>query len=173
VGKSFLRASQLPHDSEIGKIRLKMGEGITGWVALHKSVVALASNAAADSRFKAFQALPEDTYEAFLSVPLITGGDVTGVINVHHREKHAHTPDEVALLTFVGEQMVERSRNRGLPSTRRAPLNAWKHWLRWRGRSRPKVTSTGFYNRSPRWLATRSIRRSSPSCWWMKIVASW
>jgi GAF domain-containing protein len=27
------------------------------------------------------------------------------VINVHHREKHPHTPDEVALLTFVGEQM--------------------------------------------------------------------
>jgi GAF domain-containing protein len=100
-----LRASQLPHFEEIGNIRLKMGEGITGWVALHKSVVALSSNASADSRFKSFQALPEDTYEAFLSVPLVTGGDVIGVINVHHREKHFHTPDEVALLTFVGEQM--------------------------------------------------------------------
>ena len=104
-GEIVLRASQLPHDAEIGKIRLKLGEGITGWVALNKSVVALASNAAADSRFKSFQALPEDTYEAFLSVPLVTGGDVIGVINVHHREKHPHTPDEVALLTFVGEQM--------------------------------------------------------------------
>src|SRR5438552_7994311 len=104
-GEIVLSASQLPHDSEIGKIRLKMGEGITGWVALHKSVVALPSNASADSRFKAFQALPEDTYEAFLSVPLVTGGELIGVINVHHRDKHAHTPDEVALLTFLGEQM--------------------------------------------------------------------
>jgi signal transduction protein with GAF and PtsI domain len=105
TGEIVLSASQLPHDSEIGRIRLKMGEGITGWVALHKSVVALPSNAAMDSRFKAFQALPEDTYEAFLSVPLVTGGDVIGVINVHHREKHSHTADEVALLTFIGEQM--------------------------------------------------------------------
>src|SRR5713101_7198170 len=104
-GEIVLSASQLPHAAEIGKIRLKMGEGITGWVALHKSVVALPSNASADSRFKAFQALPEDTYEAFLSVPLVTGGELIGVINVHHRDKHAHTPDEVALLTFVGEQM--------------------------------------------------------------------
>src|SRR5690348_17103256 len=32
-----LEASQLPHDAEIGNIRMKMGEGITGWVALHKS----------------------------------------------------------------------------------------------------------------------------------------
>src|SRR5580704_7754678 len=100
-----LRASQLPHTSEIDSIRLKMGEGITGWVAQHRSVVALGSHAAADSRFKAFQALPEDTYEAFLSVPLVTGGEVIGVINVHHRESRAHSPDEVGLLRFVGEQM--------------------------------------------------------------------
>src|SRR5262245_40131779 len=33
-----LQASQLPHAAEIGNIRLKMGEGITGWVAQHKSV---------------------------------------------------------------------------------------------------------------------------------------
>jgi signal transduction protein with GAF and PtsI domain len=105
TGEIVLSASQLPHDSEIGNIRLKMGEGVTGWVALHKSVVALASNASGDARFKKFQALPEDTYEAFLSVPLMTGGELIGVINVHHRDKHAHTPDEVALLTFVGEQM--------------------------------------------------------------------
>jgi GAF domain-containing protein len=49
--------------------------------------------------------LIEDTYEAFLSVPLVSGGDVIGVINVHHREPHAHSPDEIALLAFIGEQM--------------------------------------------------------------------
>jgi GAF domain-containing protein len=100
-----LRASQLPHASEIGKIRMKVGEGVTGWVALHQSVVALPANAAADTRFKPFQALPEDTFEAFLSVPLVTGGELIGVINVHHRRPHPHTPDEIALLSFIGEQM--------------------------------------------------------------------
>jgi GAF domain-containing protein len=100
-----LRASQLPHSDEIGHLRMKMGEGITGWVALHKSVVALSANASADARFKAFQTLPEDTYEAFLSVPLISNGELIGVINIHHRPKHAHGPDEVALVSFIGEQM--------------------------------------------------------------------
>src|SRR6185369_7644880 len=33
-----LCASQLPHASEIGNIRLKIGEGVTGWVAKHQSV---------------------------------------------------------------------------------------------------------------------------------------
>jgi two-component system, response regulator PdtaR len=100
-----LRASQVPHAAALGTLRMQVGEGVTGWVAEHKSVVALASNAAADARFKRFQTLVEDTYEAFLSVPLVSGGDVIGVINVHHREIHHHTPAEVSLLTFVGEQM--------------------------------------------------------------------
>ena len=100
-----LRASQVPHAADLGNLRMKVGEGITGWVAEHKSVVALASKAASDVRFKRFQALVEDTYEAFLSVPLVSGGEIIGVINVHHREPHEHTPDEISLLTFIGEQM--------------------------------------------------------------------
>lgn len=100
-----LRASQVPHQSDLGNIRLKVGEGVTGWVVEHHSVVALPENASSDVRFKRFQALVEDTYEAFLSVPLVSGGDVIGVINVHHREPHYHNTDEIALLTFVGEQM--------------------------------------------------------------------
>lgn len=100
-----LRASQLPHAAEIGNLRMKMGEGITGWVAQHKSVVALSSNAQADTRFKTFHALQEDTYESFLSVPLISAGELIGVINIHHRPRHVHTPDEIALVSFIGEQM--------------------------------------------------------------------
>lgn len=100
-----LRASQVPHQVDLGQIRLKVGEGVTGWVVEHRSVVALPENAASDRRFKRFQALVEDTYEAFLSVPLLSGGEVIGVINVHHREPHFHTSDEISLLTFVGEQM--------------------------------------------------------------------
>jgi GAF domain-containing protein len=100
-----LRASQLPHDAEIGHVRMKLGEGITGWVAAHNSVVALPRNAARDVRFKSFSSLQEDTYEAFLSVPLVSGGELIGVINVHHREPHQHSSDEVALVTFIGEQL--------------------------------------------------------------------
>jgi signal transduction protein with GAF and PtsI domain len=100
-----LRASQLPHTEEIGHVRLKMGEGVTGWVAKHKSVVALSQNAFADSRFKHFSALIEDTYEAFLSVPLVNGGEVIGVLNAHHKDPHVHTPEEVSLLSFLGEQI--------------------------------------------------------------------
>ena len=104
-GEIVLRASQLPHAAELGTLAMKMGEGVTGWVAEHNSVVVLSSRAGEDPRFKRLPGLVEDTYEAFLSVPLVSSGKVIGVINVHHKEPHAHTPEEIALLTFIGEQM--------------------------------------------------------------------
>ena len=104
-GEIVLRASQVPHAQDLGNLRIKMGEGVTGWVAEHQSPVALSSKAAADPRFKIFPALIEDTYEAFLSVPLINKGKAIGVVNVHHRQKHEHTPQEVSTISFIGEQM--------------------------------------------------------------------
>ncbi len=101
----ILRASQVPHAADLDHLRMKSGEGITGWVAEHKSVVALASNAAGDARFKRFQTLVEDTYEAFLSVPLVSGGEAIGVINVHHRRPHEHSQEEVGIVVFIGEQL--------------------------------------------------------------------
>jgi two-component system, response regulator PdtaR len=105
TGDIVLRASQLPHDAEIGTVRLNLGEGIAGWVAQHKSAVALSKNAFADHRFKHFTTLIEDTFEALISVPLVRGGEVIGVLNVHHRDPHEHTPEEISLLCFLGEQM--------------------------------------------------------------------
>jgi uroporphyrinogen-III synthase len=100
-----LRASLVPHAKDIGNLRMKMGEGVTGWVAEHQAPVALSSKASSDPRFKMFPALIEDTYEAFLSVPVVNSGKAIGVINVHHRERHVHTAEEISTIQFIGEQM--------------------------------------------------------------------
>jgi uroporphyrinogen-III synthase len=100
-----LCASNTPHPSEIGKIRLKQGEGLTGWVAKERRLVAISREAYADPRFKSFSDLPEDTFEAFLSAPVIARNRVVGVINVQHRLPHQHTGSEMELLTTVGEQV--------------------------------------------------------------------
>jgi uroporphyrinogen-III synthase len=47
----------------------------------------------------------EDTYEAFLSVPVVNKGLAIGVINIHHRERHAHSASEISTIQFIGEQM--------------------------------------------------------------------
>ena len=104
-GEFVLRASQVPRAQDLDDFRVKPGEGVTGWVAEHQSVVALGSRASADPRFKSFSRLVEDTYEAFLSVPLVYKGRTIGVINVHHRDSHPHSADEISAIHFLGEQM--------------------------------------------------------------------
>ena len=100
-----LCASNTPHPSVIGKVRLKLSEGLTGWVARERRMVAISREAFRDSRFKFFGDLPEDTFEAFLSAPVIARNRVVGVINVQHRQPHAHSGNEMEVITTVGEQV--------------------------------------------------------------------
>ncbi len=99
-----LSASKTPHAQEIGHIRLKMGEGLTGWVAQHHKPLAIAQRAHQDHRFKFFQSLPEDKYEAFLSVPIQIRQKVVGVINVQHRKQHKYPDQTLLTLSTIGRQ---------------------------------------------------------------------
>src|SRR6202171_4049101 len=99
-----LCASNNPQPETIGKVRLKLGEGLTGWGARERRLLSVSREAYLDPRFKLFSNLPEDTYEAFLSAPVIVRNRVAGVINVQHRETHSHSGGEMELLTTVGEQ---------------------------------------------------------------------
>ena len=98
-----LLASNTPHPETIRKVRLKLSEGLTGWVARERRLLAISREAYHDPRFKFFRDLPEDTFEAFLSAPIIIRNRVSGVINVQHRNPHPHSGDEMELLTTVGE----------------------------------------------------------------------
>ena len=101
-----LRASKNPHPRLIGKVAVRVGEGITGWVAREAEPVALARHASKDVRFKVFNSLPEDKYEAFLSVPIVAPTDrVIGVINVQHRKAHRHNDREKTLISIIGHQV--------------------------------------------------------------------
>jgi signal transduction protein with GAF and PtsI domain len=107
-----LRASKNPHPRLIGKIAVKVGEGITGWVAKEAEPVAIARHASKDGRFKYFNTLPEDRYEAFLSVPIIAPTEhVIGVINVQHRRSHRHSDREKTLLSIIGHQVGSAIQN--------------------------------------------------------------
>jgi uroporphyrinogen-III synthase len=100
-----LVAANAPKPDTIGRVRLKLSEGLTGWVARERRLLTISREAYRDPRFKLFTNLPEDTYEAFLSAPVIVRGRVVGVINVQHREPHFHSGGEMELLTTVGEQL--------------------------------------------------------------------
>ncbi len=102
-----LRASSNAHPDEVGRLRMRSGEGITGWVAQQRRPVALSSQATRDARFKFYSALPEDCFEAFLSVPILFRNQVLGVINLQHREIHVHEALEVKAISAVGLMLGE------------------------------------------------------------------
>ena len=97
-----LRASKSPHREVVDRLKIRVGQGIIGWVAEHREPVAVSQNASRDIRFTVLNELPEDAYEAFLSVPILTRGRLVGVINVQHREPHTYTKRQIRLLATIG-----------------------------------------------------------------------
>ena len=97
-----LRASKTPHPDVVDRLKLRVGQGITGWVAEHRQPVAVGKHAFQDPRFQTFNELPEDQYEAFLSVPVLSRGKLVGVINLQHRQPHSHSRREMQLISMIG-----------------------------------------------------------------------
>ena len=106
-----LYASQTHHKNALGKVKIKIGEGITGWVAQEKQKVVINSRAYQDERFKVL--LPEDKYEAFVSVPIFFKDEVIGVINVQNIKSKRYDKDKVNFLEIIANQVgaaIENSR---------------------------------------------------------------
>ncbi len=101
----ILRASKNPHPRLIGRISIGLGEGITGWVAREKIPVVIPRNASDDARFKFFHRLPEDRYQAFVSVPITSKGKMVGVINVQHKRSKRYAEETLALLLTIANQV--------------------------------------------------------------------
>lgn len=92
----MLCASKKNRRQAVGNVTLEIGEGITGWVAEHREMVVLNEKAYADERFKYFKELPEDKYEAFLSVPITDKDGTIGVVNLQHKSPYQFSDEQVA-----------------------------------------------------------------------------
>lgn len=97
-----LRSSKNPHAEAVDRLKLQVGRGITGWVAEHKCPVAIGRDAFKDPRFQSFNELPEDRFEAFLSVPVLSRDKLVGVINLQHRQPHTYSQREIRLISTIG-----------------------------------------------------------------------
>jgi signal transduction protein with GAF and PtsI domain len=91
--------------SRVGRLRLRLSEGLTGWVARERRLLAISREAYNDPRFKFFKELPQDMFEAFLSVPIISQNKVVGVINVQHQAPRTHSGSDMEMLSTLGEQV--------------------------------------------------------------------
>jgi two-component sensor histidine kinase/putative methionine-R-sulfoxide reductase with GAF domain len=86
----------------VGRARLRLGEGLTGWAAQVGEPVGVA-DAARDPRFKYLPETKETVFQSLLAVPLVNQGRVIGAMNVQTRIYHQHGADEVELLSLIGD----------------------------------------------------------------------
>jgi two-component system NarL family sensor kinase len=92
-----------PFDREVGRIRLQLGEGVTGWAASHQEAVVIVDHKLADPRYRYFPELHGEDYTSMVSVPMASSpGGLVGVLNVHTRVRREFTERDVRLLTSIG-----------------------------------------------------------------------
>jgi signal transduction histidine kinase len=92
-----------PFDQQVGKIRLPVGEGVSGWVASHREPAVIASGKEGDPRYRYFPELGGESFTSMVSVPMEsrpTG--LVGVLNVHTRRRRDFSQRDVRLLTSIG-----------------------------------------------------------------------
>src|SRR5436305_2312992 len=88
-----LASTNEQHQHQIGKLSLALGEGIAGWVALHRKPVFLKDEALEDPRFCYFPELEEEKFQSIMTVPIIGGKDqhLIGVITLQAVAPHEFT----------------------------------------------------------------------------------
>jgi phosphotransferase system enzyme I (PtsP) len=89
----------------VGRIRMRLDEGLTGLVAERLTPVMVA-DAFGHPRFKYFPDAGEDPYHSFLGVPLVEGGALQGVLVVQTAEPRTFSPSEVRMLVTVAAQLA-------------------------------------------------------------------
>ena len=80
-GEFVLRASLLPHASDLGQLRVKMGEGVAGWVAAHGETL-IVPESAQDPRLTSEQAGKPKKVRSVIALPLRGRKGTHGVIEI-------------------------------------------------------------------------------------------
>jgi len=92
-----------PFDEQVGRIRMPLGSGVSGWVASHREPVVIVADKESDPRYLPMAALRGRDFTSMASVPMETEpGGLVGVLNVHTIERRDFTPRDIELLLVIG-----------------------------------------------------------------------
>ena len=112
--------------SQVGRVSLAWGEGITGRVAASREPIAV-EDVTQDERFAWVRGFDIEALAGMLSVPLVWHDDVVGVLNVQTREVRTFGDAEIAFLQTIAALLagiVEKGRLTAEVEARLAQLTA-------------------------------------------------
>jgi sugar diacid utilization regulator/putative methionine-R-sulfoxide reductase with GAF domain len=89
----------------VGRAHLRVGSGITGWVAEHREHLAV-PDVGADTRFKWIPGVDQKRFRSMLSVPIEAGERLVGVLNVQSVERRDFVAADVDFLKAIAGQVA-------------------------------------------------------------------
>src|SRR5207244_921472 len=84
----LLTATNGLNENMVGKVRMRVGEGITGWVADSRRP-AVVPDVSKEPHWKWVPGLDEDRFHSMASVPIESGPSLVGVLNVQSTDRRA------------------------------------------------------------------------------------
>jgi sugar diacid utilization regulator/putative methionine-R-sulfoxide reductase with GAF domain len=107
----LLTATNGLNEAMVGKVVMRVGEGITGWVAETRRP-AVVPDVNQEPHWKWVPGLDEDRFRSMLSVPIEAGPRLVGVLNVQTAEKREFGLGDIDFLRAIAGQVagiLERS----------------------------------------------------------------
>jgi GAF domain-containing protein len=121
-GRLTIRAASPIFADTVGKVQFSVDEGLTGWVARHRTPEFIRDGAMDDPRMKYVPELQEEDFQSMVAVPILArSGATIGVIVLHTQAPHEFTEDTVKLLVHIASlvsgaienaQLYDRERQR-------------------------------------------------------------
>lgn len=100
-----LKATLGLNPAAVGKIRMKLGEGLVGTTMKQLQPI-LEGSGKRNPKFKYFEEANEDCYESFLSVPIQKGIEKIGVLVVQHEKMDYFDEIDVMAMRAIASQLA-------------------------------------------------------------------
>src|SRR6266568_4021101 len=104
-GELLLTATNGLNENMVGKVKMKVGEGITGFVAETRSP-AVVADVSRDPHWKWVPGLDEDRFHSMLSVPIESGPRLVGVLNAQAAELREFNAGDIDFLRAIAGQVA-------------------------------------------------------------------
>jgi phosphotransferase system enzyme I (PtsP) len=104
-GGLVLRATRGQPQEQVGNVKLRVGEGLTGFAVecLRPVTVARAEH---DARNRAFDGIDESEHPGFVAIPLIEGGTAIGALVLQRSEARAFDTTEIVIAEALAVLVV-------------------------------------------------------------------
>jgi GAF domain-containing protein len=124
-GTLTIRAASPVYAAAVGQVQMRLDEGLTGWVARHRTPEFIRENAMADPRMKYVPQLEEERFQSMVAVPILSrAGETIGVIVLHTEAPREFTEDTLQLLVHIASLVSGAIENAQLYDQQRRRVDA-------------------------------------------------